>query len=279
MRVDLVVPNEGAFAAEALQRCGELERFDFGGLWFTDHVVAFETFRPVYGDYWLEVLSAVTYAAATTRDIRLGIGVLVLPYRDAVYAAKALASIDVLSGGRLDLGVGTGWSRAEFYAVGRQHLYETRGAYTNEALEVMTRCWEAPGDVTFDGEFHRFRNVRFQPKPVQRPRIPLWIGARGTTRAPLERAARFADVWHPTGIAPDAMASASARLNELAGREIPVSIRGQLPASASVGEIVDWLAAYREAGCVQAAVDMKSQSLAAFMADAANLAEAARAVT
>jgi probable F420-dependent oxidoreductase len=216
----------------------------------------------------------VSYVAGITSTVRLGIGVLVIPYRDAVLTAKSLATIDKLSGGRLDLGIGTGWSRAEFYALGRQDFFEARGAYTNEALDVMATCWQQEGEIAFEGQFHAFRKVQFEPKPVQRPRIPFWIGARGTAKAPLQRAAKYADVWHPTGLSPTELAEGSERINELAGREVAISIRGQVPITASVGEIQDWLGGYREVGCVQAAVDMKTDSFEIFMAGAARLAEA-----
>ena len=100
MRVDIVVPNEGPYAEQAIAGCAELEQMGFDGLWLTDHVVGFEIFQPVYGDCWLETISTLGYVAGITEKIRLGIGVLVVPYRDAVLTAKMLASIDALSGGR-----------------------------------------------------------------------------------------------------------------------------------------------------------------------------------
>ena len=278
MRVDIVVPNEGPFAEQAMEGCAELERMGFDGLWLTDHVVGFEIFEPVYGDYWFETLTALAYVAAITDNIRLGIGVLVVPYRDAALTAKMLAGIDVLSNGRIDLGIGTGWARAEFFALGRQHLYERRGAYTNEALDVMQACWNAEGDVAFSGEFHQFRKMRFQPRPLQQPRIPLWIGSRGTAPAPLRRAAKYADYWHPTGLSPEELRRGSEVIDELAGRSVATSIRGQVASDASVGELQDWLGSYREAGCVEAAVDSKSATFDEFMSAAQRLAQAAAAV-
>ncbi|MDE0061344.1 MAG: TIGR03619 family F420-dependent LLM class oxidoreductase [Gammaproteobacteria bacterium] len=278
MRVDVVVPNEGAYAEQAMAACAELERMGFDGLWLTDHVVGFEIFQPVYGDCWLETLSTLAYVAGITEKIRLGIGVLVVPYRDAVLTAKMLASIDVLSGGRVDLGIGTGWARAEFFALGRQHLYERRGAYTDEALDVMQTCWSAQSDVAFNGEFHTFRKVRFQPRPMQQPRIPLWIGSRGTAPAPLRRAAKYADYWHPTGLSPEELQRGSEIIDEQAGRSIAASIRGRVASDASVGEMQDWLGGYRDAGCVQAAVDTKSATFDEFMTAAQRLAQAAAEV-
>ena len=278
MRVDIVVPNEGPYAEQAIAACAELEQMGFDGLWLTDHVVGFEVYQPVYGDCWLETLSTLAYLAGSTEEIRLGIGVLVVPYRDAVLTAKMLAGIDVLSGGRVDLGVGTGWARAEFFALGRQHLYERRGAYTDEALEVMQACWAAEGDLAFNGEFHGFRKVRFQPRPIQQPRIPFWVGSRGTAPAPLRRAAKYADYWHPTGLSPEELRRGSEAVDEQAGRHVATSIRGQIASDASVGEMQDWLGGYREAGCAQAAVDTKSATFDQFMSAAQRLAQAAAAV-
>ena len=275
MRVDIVVPNEGPYAAEAVARCPQLEHMGFDGLWLTDHVLGFEVFRPVYGDYWLETLSTLAYIAGITSSIRLGIGVLVVPYRDAVLTAKALASIDTLSRGRVDLGIGTGWARAEFHALGRQHLFDRRGACTNEALDVMQVCWSAEGDVAFNGEFHAFRKARFQPRPVQQPRIPLWIGARGTAGPALRRAARYADYWHPTGLSPSEVRRGSEAINELAGHSVATSIRGRVASNASTGEMQDWLGSYREVGCVQAAVDTRAATLEEFLSAAECLALAA----
>ena len=130
-------------------------------------------------------------------------------------------------------------ARAEFFALGRQHLYERRGAYTDEALDVMQACWSAEGDVAFNGEFHRFRKVRFQPRPVQQPRIPLWIGSRGTAPAPLRRAAKYADFWHPTGLSPEEVKRGSEVIDEQAGRSVPTSIRGRVASDASLGEMQD----------------------------------------
>lgn len=276
MRVDIVVPNEGPFAEEAVTNCGKFEQMGFDGLWLTDHVIGFEFFKPVYGDYWLEALSTLAYIAATTQTIRLGIGVMVTPYRDGVYAAKALSTIDNLSKGRVDLGVGTGWSRAEFHAVGRQDVFERRGAYTNEALDVMQACWSTTGDVTFSGEFHEFRKVRFEPKPVQQPRIPLWIGSLGSARAPMQRVAKYADYWHPSSLPPEELLHGSKIINDLAEREVPISIRGQLKCGFSVGEVQDWLGSYQEVGCVQAAIDIKEAgTFDEFMLSAQRVAEAA----
>ena len=269
MRIDLVVPNHASFGPDAIAAAPELEDMGYNGLWFTDHVVGYEFFKPVYGSYWLEALTAMTQAAALTKRIRIGAGVLVLPYRDPVYAAKVLATIDVLSGGRVDLGVGTGWCRAEFHGLGRQDFFDRRGACTDEALDVMRLCWSCDPDeeIAFDGEFSSFRGVRFNPVPVQGSQVPIWVGSRGIAARPLKRAASYADVWHPTGLTPDEIEEGSAKLDGLAGRHIPVSARMRR-AGRGTAELAEAVDAHRDAGCVQIAMDLQCDTLAGFMGSA-----------
>jgi probable F420-dependent oxidoreductase len=270
MRLDLVVPNEGPYAREAVMSCPEFEAMGFTGLWFTDHVVGQRAYTK-YSDMWLEIFAVLSHVAAVTRTVRLGTGVLVVPYRDPVLAAKQLATIDVLSDGRLDLGVGTGWSKGEYHALGRGHLFDQRGPYTNEALDVMLRCWQG-GEFGYEGQWVNFRRLGFAPTPVQKPRIPLWVGSLGTAGPPMRRAAKYADVWHPGLLTPSELAEGSRRLNELAGREVPVSIRTEFAAGTAPREILDKLLEYREAGCIQAAVEVRADSHGEFVEAAQKLA-------
>ena len=257
MRIDLVLPNEGPFALEAIHTAPRFEEMGFGGLWLTDHVIGIEGYRPVYGDYWLEILTALSYVAASTKKIRLGTGVLVVPYRDAVLTAKMLSTIDVLSGGRLDVGVGTGWARREFNALGRGEVFEDRGAFTDEALDVFNTCWKG-GELSHEGRWSKSSKIRFEPAPVQTPRPPLWVGGRGLAPAPLRRAAKYADVWHPTSLTPDEIREGGEKLDAMAGRKIPRSIRTTVTDH-------DELRRYRDAGCIQAAVDLKAETYAEFL--------------
>ncbi len=255
MRLGLVVNNNGAPAPEAVRRMPRLaEEAGYDSLWVTDHVIGVRSFRPVYGATWMEPLTSLAYIAATTARIRLGIGVLVVPYRDPVYTAKVIATLDQLSGGRVDLGVGTGWAQSEYHALGRGALFESRGAVTDESLDLMLRCWQG-GEFGWDGRFFRFRNIQFDPVPVQRPRVPLWIGSRTGRQAPMRRVAKYADVWHPTGLSPDELRRTGDELDERAGRKIRRAIRHSHGAGRSVGESIDLLGAYREAGCDEAAID------------------------
>ena len=258
MRVDIVLPNEGPYALEAVRAAAQFEAMGFAGIWLTDHVIGIEGYRPVYGDYWLEIITTLGYLASETKTARLGTGVLVVPYRDAVLQAKMLATVDVLSGGRLDLGIGTGWARREFTALGRESLFEPRGAFTDEAIEVFKACWGG-GELSFERKWSKASKIRFEPTPTQKPHPPIWVGGRGLTGAPMRRAAKYADVWHPTGLTPDEIKSGGEQLDAMAGRKVPRSIRTQ---AAEGVDIRDMLKRYQDAGCIEAAVDLKAGSLA-----------------
>lgn len=252
MRVDLVLPNEGPHASESVRAAAQFEEMGYGGLWLTDHVIGIEGYR-VYEDYWLEILTTMAFVAASTKNIRLGTGVLVAPLRDPVLTAKMLSTIDVLSNGRLDLGVGTGWARREFNALGRGDVFEARGKFTDEALDVFLDCWKG-GELSFSRQWSSVSKIRFEPTPTQKPHPPLWIGARGLAPAPMRRAAKYADVWHPTGLTPQQMREGGDELDAKAGRKVARSVRIR---ETSAEKARDLIAAHEEAGCFQVAVDFK----------------------
>lgn len=255
MRLGLVINNNGAPAAEAVPRMAqEAEALGYDSLWVTDHVIGVNSFNPVYGATWMEPLTSLAWIAGATSKIRLGIGVLVVPYRDPVLTAKMLATIDQLSGGRVDLGIGTGWARSEYHALGRGHLFADRGAVTDESLDVMMRCWEG-GEFSWDGKFFQFRNIQFDPTPIQKPRVPLWIGSRTDQKRPMARVAKYADVWHPTGLSPEEIAKTGDELDDMAGRKIRRTIRLSHSQASSTDDWIALLQGYREAGCDEAAID------------------------
>jgi probable F420-dependent oxidoreductase len=142
--------------------------------------------------YWFDLPVLAAYLAAHTERIRFLTGVIVVPYHHPVALAKALATLDVVSNGRLSCGVGAGWMRAEFRRLGIP--FEQRGAITDEYLRAMRELWtsDAPG---FHGRYVSFEDVSFFPKPLQRPSIPLYIGGSGSR--PLRRAAELGDGWLP----------------------------------------------------------------------------------
>jgi len=143
----------------------------------------------------LEQLTVLAFLAGQTSAIRLLTSVMVLPHRSPVLAAKMLASIDVLSKGRLIVGCGVGWMREEFEAIGAPP-YDRRGAVSNEYLRVFKELWASDAPA-FEGRYARFSGIQFQPKPVQNPHPPIWIG--GESPAALRRAGQLGDGWYPTG--------------------------------------------------------------------------------
>ncbi len=150
--------------------------------------------HPSAGDA-LETFSILGVVAGATQRLRLVTSVLVLPYRNPVLTAKMVASLDVLSGGRLTLGVGAGWLKEEFEAL-YSPAFEARGAVTDEWIAVFKQLW-SQSPASFNGRFYHFADMRCEPFPVQKPHPPIWVG--GHSRAALRRTARYGDGWHPVG--------------------------------------------------------------------------------
>jgi probable F420-dependent oxidoreductase len=148
------------------------------------------------GEYF-EQLTLLTFLAGVTRQIRLVPSVMIVPHRPPLLAAKVLTTLDVLSQGRLILGVGVGWMEEEFQALGAPPFAE-RGAVTNEYLQAFKELWVSD-NPTFEGKYCRFSNLKFLPKPVQKPHPPIWVG--GQSRAALRRA-QLGNGWHPVGAIP-----------------------------------------------------------------------------
>jgi probable F420-dependent oxidoreductase len=186
---------------DAVARCAEA--VGIATLWAGEHVVMVDApaSRYPYSDDgriaipadadWLDPLVALSFAAATTSRIRLATGIMLLPEHNPVLTAKQTASIDVLSGGRLSLGVGVGWSAEEFAALGVP--FAGRGRRMDEYIDAMRTIWR--DDVaSFHGDDVDFEAIRVYPKPVHDRRIPFVIGGNGDTA--LRRAARTGDGWY-----------------------------------------------------------------------------------
>jgi len=145
-----------------------------------------------------EQLTAVAFVAGKTSRLRLVTSVTVVPHRPAVLLAKMLATIDVLSKGRLVFGIGAGWMKEEFEALGVPPFPE-RGAVTDEYLNACRELW-TKDDPRFEGRYVKFANIFFEPKPVQKPYPPIWVG--GESGPALRRTARLGDGWYPIGTNP-----------------------------------------------------------------------------
>jgi probable F420-dependent oxidoreductase len=193
--------NDGAFFSGL---CRLAEELGFESLWSGEHVVMPVGYRTPYpyspdgqigvGKYPTtpDPIVALAWAAAATRRVKLGTAVLIVPQRHPLLLAKELATLDSLSGGRLLLGVGTGWLREEAEALNTE--WESRGPRLDEYLAVLRRVWTE--DVTsYHGRYAQFEEVRLDPKPARPAGIPIIVG--GHSRAAIRRAARFGDGFWP----------------------------------------------------------------------------------
>ena len=169
------------------------EELGFDALFVNDHVIVDDSPRSAPWRNVYDPLMVLSYVSARTSQVKLGTSVLIMPYRNPIVTAKMFATLDQMSEGRAIAGIGAGWSEAEYSALGEP--FRQRGARTNEYLRLWKACWE-PGPTTFHGRFFSFDNMHINPKPVQQPHPPIWIG--GSSHASLRRAARFAQVWAPT---------------------------------------------------------------------------------
>ena len=227
--------NQGIDDAQALVALAvRADELGFHSVWVHDHVFNVGHVRERIGDKpYYEPLALLSYVAARTTRVRLGTSVLVLPYHNPIRLAKTAATLDVLSHGRLILGVGVGAIESEMEAMGTP--FKARGAFTDEAIEVMRALW-TQDSPRFEGRYSRFAGMPFSPKPMQKPSIPIVIG--GVSRAAIRRAARVGDGWQPLGFAPDALAREIGTLHDEAravGRDpaaIPVAISMSLGAGA-----------------------------------------------
>ncbi len=229
MKFDLWMPTASPMTTpELLDAVAEgAEARGIGTIWVGEHVVLFRDYTSRYpyaddgripappGSGLLEPLLTLTYLSARTSSVRLGTAMLLLPQRNPVYVAKEVSTLDWLSGGRVDLGIGVGWLREEFDAVGVP--WEQRGRRTDEYLSVLRTLWTDETSA-FDGELFELPPCEMYPKPVQRP-PPVHVG--GETRAALRRAARLGQGWHTFNRSPAELAAGLAELDvelEAAGR-------------------------------------------------------------
>lgn len=214
------------FIAEAAQT---VEEMGFHMFWVPEHVLFFPEYDSKYpytedgrigGDprSLLDPFTSLTYVAAHTKTIRLATGICLVPQRNPIYTAKMVADLDFLSGGRFELGVGIGWLKEEFEALGVP--WEKRGARTVECLELMQSLW-CDEVSSYDGELYQLKAAYQNPKPVQKPHPPIIFG--GESDAALKRVARMGQGWYGFNLTPDALAERLEFLNgelDKAGRSL-----------------------------------------------------------
>lgn len=207
MRYGFYLPTRGPLAnrqdLSAILQAGE--RWQFASVMVADHIVLPTRIESAYpytvkgnfvsdGDCF-EQLALMSFVAGRTERLRIVSSVMIVPHRNPVFNAKALATIDVLSGGRLTVGIGVGWMEEEFRAL-QAADFKHRGAVTDEYIDIFKKLWTGR-PVSYSGRFYRFDEVVCQPRPVQDPCPPIWVG--GHSSAALRRVARFGDGWHPVG--------------------------------------------------------------------------------
>jgi probable F420-dependent oxidoreductase len=268
MRIGVVFPQtELGGDASAVRAYGQrVEELGFTHLLAYDHVVGAD---PTVHTGWSgpydidttfhEPLVMFGYLAAVTTALELVTGVIILPQRQAVLVAKQAAEVDLLSEGRLRLGVGLGWNAVEYEALGED--FSTRGKRLGEQVELMRQLW-AERTVTFAGKHHRVTGAGLAPLPVQRP-IPVWIGA--ASRPALERAGRLADGWFPM-MAPgpqlDEAREIVARAAEAAGRDpSALGMEGRVNWRGDVKHAADDLAQWAAAGATHLTVNTMGAGL------------------
>ncbi len=221
MKIGVMSGFAAATPPEFIAAAGRIaEERGFDSFWVPEHVLFFPEYAsryPYSGDGKLpgnpsgviEPFTALAYLAAHTKRIRLGTGICLVPQRDPVYTAKQAADVDFLSGGRLDLGVGIGWLREEFEALGVP--WARRAARTRECLGVMKTLW-CDEVSSYKGEFFTLPDCLQNPKPVQKPHPPIHFG--GESDAALQRVADLGQGWYGFNLTPEVLAE---RLEKLAG--------------------------------------------------------------
>jgi probable F420-dependent oxidoreductase len=217
MHYGVVLPIWQLATADAERLTLQAEELGFDGVFTPDHILAKPATTQHYGPSWPDPFALLGFLAGRTRRIRVGTSVVVLPYRNPLVAAKAAATVDQVSGGRLVFGVGVGWDEAEFQDL--KLAFRERGRITHEYLKIIKAAWTA--DVpSFSGGYFSFAGATFAPRPVQRPHPPIWVGGMpgALSSAPLRRAAELGDAWHPLGLSLDQVEQGMKTIRELAAK-------------------------------------------------------------
>jgi probable F420-dependent oxidoreductase len=224
MHIGTFVPFVSAYATPAfvVEAARTAEQAGFHSIWAPEHVLLFDEYESRYpysadgrlrigpeGGV-LEPFNLLSFIAGATSRIRLGTGICLVPQRNPVYTAKEVATVDHLSGGRVDFGVDIGWLAEEFAAL--DVPWERRAQRTRAYLEVMRRLWCDPVSE-YDGEFYHLPPSRQYPKPVQQPHPPIHFG--GESDAALRRVADIGQGWFGYSLPPNAAAERVQRLTEL----------------------------------------------------------------
>ncbi|HXY64024.1 MAG TPA: LLM class F420-dependent oxidoreductase [Mycobacterium sp.] len=268
MRIGVVFPQTeiGADAGAVRAYAEHVEGLGFAHLLAYDHVVGadpkvhvgWDGFYDLH-DTFHEPLVTFGYLAAVTTSLELVTGIVILPQRQAVLVAKQAAEVDLLSGGRLRLGVGLGWNAVEYEALGED--FSNRGKRSEEQVELMRKLWTEQ-TVTYHGIYHRVTGAGLAPLPIQRP-IPVWFGA-ASPRA-CRRAGRLGDGWFPmVGPGPklDQARQAVAEAATEAGRDpAQIAMEGRVSWNGNPDDLADGLRVWAEAGASHISINTMNAGL------------------
>ena len=286
MKLGICLPHYGRpiEVGRMLEVARRAEDRGLDSVWVTDHVIVPEQANVIYREDMLDPLAVLPWLAGVTHRVALGTSVVILPYRSPIPVAKLLASVDVLSGGRLIVGAAIGWLEGEFDALGVP--FKERASRSDEALELLRTLWtqEHPKIHT---KRHRVQDVVMSPMPLQKPRPPLYIG--GSSEGAFRRVARLGDGWHASSTTHDAFrqgADTVRRLWKETGREgspyfslrIPILldgvhraavdmglIRGRHTLNGSAKQIAEELRGFQALGCGHVALEVSYSTFPAIL--------------
>ncbi|HSB77922.1 MAG TPA: TIGR03619 family F420-dependent LLM class oxidoreductase [Candidatus Methylomirabilis sp.] len=286
MKLGICIPHYGRpiEVGRILEVVRRAEERGLDSVWVTDHVIVPRDLDIIYRDHMLDPLAVLPWLAGVTQRIAIGTSVVILPYRSPIPVAKLLASVDVLSGGRLIVGAAVGWMEGEFAALGIP--IKERASRADEALQLFRSLWtqEYPEVAT---KRYRLEGVKASPMPLQKPHPPLLIG--GGSGGAFRRVARFGDGWHASATTPQAFRQGQEEVNRYwkeLGREgtpiwtlrIPVLIqgihrpavdmaliRGRFVIQGPVTKVIEELEGYRNLGCSHVALEVSYTTFPAML--------------
>ena len=254
------------------------EQLGFSSVWVAEHLFHSSYVAERLGDKpYHEALTVLTAIACSTKTVRLGTSVLVLPWHDPARLGKMIATLDQLSGGRVDLGVGVALTEDEFKNLGVD--FASRGRRANEVLGAMQALW-TQDTPKFSGEFYNYEGLKFSPKPVQKPYPPILVG--GASKPAYRRIAQYGDGWHTIRQSPTQVAAARTQIIQLtrdAGRDATnlrfsinlhyrvseaasdIPVQDRITLAGNTNDIIETIQAYKAAGIDEIIINATSPDM------------------